>query len=148
MSTIASAVSRGGEIECDHDLHAFLCGLEGDSSLFQLEQLRERLVALDDLDVRFGGLDSEDLTNCRNSPLHKRVKALRTRLEAANAELYQSVRSEIVRGDQPRTLLQWLRGAASQNESESPLPGLGFDSRDELASGILQLREPSEPNLQ
>ena len=148
MSTTVSAVSRLSEIECDHDLHAFLCGLEGDSSLFQLEQLRERLVAMDDLDVRFGGFDSEDFTNCRNSRLHKRVKALRTRLEAANAELYQSVRYEIVRGDQPRTLLQWLQGAASQNESESPLPGLGFDSRDELVSGILQLREPSEPNLQ
>jgi hypothetical protein len=62
MSTIASAVSRRGEIECDHDLHAFLCGLEVDSSLFQLEQLRERLVALDDLDARFGGFDLEDFT--------------------------------------------------------------------------------------
>ena len=38
----------------------------------------------------------------------KRAKALRTRLEAANAELYQSVRSDIVRGGQPRVLLQWL----------------------------------------
>lgn len=36
----------------------------------------------------------------------------------------------------------------SQNKSESPLPGLGFDCRDELVSGVLQLREPSEPNLQ
>ena len=143
MSTIVSAVSRQGEIERDHDLHAFLCGLEVDSSLFQLEQLRERLVALDDLDARFGAFDSEDFTNCRNSRLLKRVKALRTRLEAANAELYQSVRSEIVRGDQPRTLLQCLRGVASQNESESPSPGLGFESRDELVSGILQLREPN-----
>lgn len=29
-----------------------------------------------------------------------------------------------------------------------PLSGLGFDCRDELLSGVLQLREPSEPNLQ
>jgi Histone methylation protein DOT1 len=28
------------------------------------------------------------------------------------------------------------------------LPGFGFDCRDELVSGVLQLREPSEPNLQ
>ena len=40
MSTTTSAVSRLGEIECDNDLHAFLCGLEADSSLFQPEQLR------------------------------------------------------------------------------------------------------------
>src|ERR1700733_12873525 len=115
MSTILSAVARQNEIECDRDLHAFLCGLEVDSSLFQLERLRERLVALDDLDARFGGFDSEDFTNCRNSQLLTRVKGARTWLEAANAELYQSVRSEIVRGDQPRTLLQCLQGMASQN---------------------------------
>jgi hypothetical protein len=77
----------------------FLCGREVDSSLFQLEQLRERLVALDDLDARFGGFNSEDFTNYRNSRPLTQVKALRTRLEAANAELFQSVRSELVRGD-------------------------------------------------
>jgi hypothetical protein len=80
--------------------------------------------------------------------MHKRAKALRTRLEAANAELYQSVRSDIVGGGQPGALLQWLQDSASQNESRSPLPGLGFDCRDELLSGVLQLREPSEPDLE
>jgi hypothetical protein len=148
MSTTASAVSRLGEIECDHDLHAFLCGLEADSSLFQPGQLRERLIALDDLDAGFGGFDSDDSTRCTDSRTHQRANALRTRLEAANAEPYQSVRSDIVRGNQPRALLQWLQDSASQNESKSPLPGLGFDCRDELVSGVLQLHEPSEPNLQ
>jgi hypothetical protein len=148
MSTTASAVSREDEIECDHDLHAFLCGLEADSALFQPEQLRERLIALDDLDAGFGGFDSENSTKCTDSRIHQRTKALRTRLEAANAELYQSVRSDIVRGGQPRALLQWLQDSASQNESKIPLPGLGFDWRDELVSGVLQLREPSEPNPQ
>ena len=47
MSTTAGAVSREDEVECNHDLHAFLCGLEADSSLFQPERLRERLIALD-----------------------------------------------------------------------------------------------------
>ena len=148
MSTTTSAVSRLGEIECDNDLHAFLCGLEADSSLFQPGQLRERLIALDDLDAGFGGFDSDDSTRCTDSRTHQRANALRTRLEAANAELYQSVRSDIVRGSQPRALLQWLQDSASQNESKSPLPGLGFDCRDELVSGVLQLREPNEPNLQ
>ena len=148
MSTTVSAVSREGEIECDHDLHDFLCGLEADSSLFQPEQLRERLVALDDLDAGFGGFDSEDSTRCTDSRLHQRAKTLRTRLEAANSELYQSVRSDIVRGGQPRALLQWLEDSASQYESKGPLPGMGFDYRDELVSGVLQFREPSEPNLQ
>jgi hypothetical protein len=148
MSTTIAEVSCEGEIECDHDLHAFLCGLEADSSLFQPEQLRERLIVLDDLDARFGGFDSEEFTRCTDLRIHKRAKALWTQLEAANAKLYQSVRSDIVRGGQPRMLLQWLQDSASQNESKKTLPGLGFDCRDEFVSGVLQLREPSEPNLQ
>jgi hypothetical protein len=147
MSTSASTVSRQREIDCDHGPRAFLCDLETDSSLFQPQQLRERLVALDDLDAIFGGSDSEEFTNCTNSRIYDRVKALRTRLETANAEIYQSVRSDI-RGGQPRTLLQWLQDPARQKESGSPLPGSGFDTRDELVSGILQLREPSEPDRQ
>ena len=147
MSTMAdAAVLREVEIECEHSLHALLCGLEADFSLFQPGQLRERLVALDDLDAGFAGLDFEDSTT--DSPVHKRAKALRTRLETANAELYQSVRSDIVRGGQRGTLLQWLRDSESGNESKCPLPGLGFDCRDELVSGVLRLREPGEPSLQ
>ena len=148
MSTIASADSREDEIECDYDLNAFLWDLEANPSLFQPEQLRERLIALDDLDAGFGGIDSEDSTTCTDSRIHKRAKVLRTRLEAVNAELYQSVRFDMIRGGQPRVLLQWLQNLASQNESQIPLPGLGFDCRDELSSGVLQLREPGEPNLQ
>jgi hypothetical protein len=147
MSTTASADPRETEIEYGHDLHAFLCGLEANSFLFHPAQLRERLIALDDLDTGFGGFDSEDFTRCTDSRIHKRAKVLRTRLEAANAELYQSVRSDIVRGGRPHALLQWLQNSAGQNESQVP-SGLGFDCRDELLSGVLQLREPSEPDLQ
>jgi hypothetical protein len=140
MSTTASAVAPWAGIECGHDLHALLCSLEADSSLFQPGQLRERLIALDDLDAGFGGFE--------DSRIHKRAKALRTRLEAANAEQYQSVRSDIVRRGQSRALLQWLQNLTRQNNSKRPSPGLGFDCRDELLSGVLQLREPSEPNFQ
>jgi Histone methylation protein DOT1 len=148
MSTIVSALSLPGEIEGDHDLHRLLRGLEAKSSLVQPEQLRERLIALDDLDAGFGGLDSEDSTICVNSQLLERARLLKTRFETANAERYQSIRSEFVRTGQPDTLLHWLQGLESRNESTSPLPGLGFDSRDELVSGILQLREPGEPSPQ
>jgi hypothetical protein len=150
VSTIATGVPLEDEIECHTDPQAFLCALEADSSLFLPDQLRERLIALDDLDAGFGGFDSEDSTRCSYSRLRlrQRAKALRIRLEAANSELYQSVRSDIVRCGEPRALLQWLEDSATDNEPRSPLPGLGFAYRDELVSGILQLLEPSEPNLQ
>jgi Histone methylation protein DOT1 len=147
MSTITWPASPAGRIECDHDLHVLLCGLETDPSLFQPEQLRQRLMALDDLDAGFGGFDSEDSERCTDLRIHNRAKALRARLEVANAEQYRSVRSEIVRGGQSRALLQWLQDLASRNKSKRPLPGLGFDCRDELVSGVLQLREPSEPSF-
>jgi hypothetical protein len=148
MSTMTVYIPREYEIECHIDRSALLCALEADSSLLLPAQLRDRLIALDDVDAGFGSFYSEASTRCAYSYLHQRAKALRTRLEAANLELYQSVRSEIVRGGQPRALLQWLRDSASDNEEGSPLPGLGFDYRDELVSGVLQLLEPGEPDRQ
>ena len=148
VSTITIGAPFEDELKCHTDLHAFLCVLESDSFLFLPDRLRERMIALDDLDAGFGGFDSEDSTRSRYSRLHQRAKALRIRLEASNSELYQSMRSDIVRGCQPRALLQWLEDSASDNEPRSPLPGLGFDYRDELVSGMLQLLEPSETNPQ
>jgi hypothetical protein len=148
VSTIIAAGPLEDELERHTDLRAVLSPLRADSSLFLPDQLRKRLIALDDLDARFGGFDCEDSKRYTYSRLHQRAKAIRIRLETANAELYQSVRSDIVRGGQPRALLQWLEDSASDNESRSPLPGLGFDYRDELVCGVLQLPEPSEPNLQ
>jgi hypothetical protein len=144
MSTMTAHIPREDEIECCNDLHALLCALEADSSLFLPAQLRERLIALDDVDAGFGGFDSEDSSGDTYSRLHQRAKVLRIRLEAANMELYRSVRSDIVRGGQPRMLLPWLGGSAGGSELGGPLPGLGFDYRDELVSGVLQLPEPDE----
>jgi histone methylation protein DOT1 len=147
MSTTSSARPRVYEFQCAYDPDAFFWDLEANSSLFQPQQLRERLIALDKLDVRFGGLDAEDSTTCADSRLHIRAKALRTRIEAVNAELYKCVRNDIVRGGRPRLFFQWLKDLASQNESQITFPGLGFDCSDEFLSGVLQLREPGEPKL-
>jgi hypothetical protein len=145
VSTTTTAGPIEDEIERQTDLHALLSLLEADPFLFLPDQLRKRLIALDDLDAGFGGLVCEDSTRCTYSHLHQRAQAVLIRLEAANAELYQSVRSDIVRGCQSRGLLQWLEDSASDHEPRIPLPGLGFDYRDELLSGVLQLSEPSEP---
>jgi hypothetical protein len=110
MSTTISGVSDEAEIECDHDLHFCLCDLDADASLFQPEQLRDRLIALDALDAQFGGFASEDLSRSGDLRTYKRAKALRARLEAVNTELYQSVRSAIAPGGQPGALFKWLQG--------------------------------------
>jgi hypothetical protein len=128
------------------DLHDF-SALEAKSSLFEPEQVRARLDVLDDLDAGFGDFDSGPFKNDRNERIYHRVKAIRTRLEAVNAELYQFIRSEILHGAQPHTLLQWIQASANRDETGSPDPGLAYDYRDELVSGILQFREPSEANL-
>jgi len=148
MSTITAGLLCRDEIERYSDLHAFVCVLEGDSSLFLRGQLRKRLIALDEIDAGFGGFDSENPARCADSRLQERAKVLRMRLEAVNRELYGSVRSDIVRGGEPRALLQWLEDVASEDERRGVLPGLGFDSRDELVSGVLQVPAPGDPNLE
>jgi hypothetical protein len=147
VSTTTAAGLLEDETEIRTDSHALLSLLEADDFLILPGQLRKRLMALDDLDAGFGSFDCGESKRCTYSCLHRRAKALQLRLEAANAELYQSVRSD-VRGGQQRALLRWLEEAGSDNEPRSPLPGLGFDYRDELVSGVLQLPEPGEPNLQ
>jgi hypothetical protein len=122
--------------------------LEAEPSLFLPGQLRERLTALDDLDVGFGEFDLEGSAKAERSRLHQRAKELWIRLEAANTDLYRSVRADIFRTGPPRLLLHWFGESASENQPRSPLPGLGFDYRDELVCGFLQLLEPGEPHRQ
>ncbi len=129
------------------DWHDVLSGLEADSSLIEPEQLRERLEVLDALDAGFGDFDSAPFSNDRNERIYQRVKAIRTRIETINAELYQSIRSEIMHGAQCCALLRWIQGPANREDEETPAPGPAYDYRDEVLSGILQLREPSEANL-
>jgi hypothetical protein len=66
--------------------------------------------------------------------IHRRAAALRTRLEQANLQLYQTARSEIQHGAMPQTLLQWA--------TVNPEAGQAYDFLDELISGVLQLEEP------
>jgi hypothetical protein len=144
MSTAIADIPLQCELE--HPiLYALLSRLEADPSLLLPDRWHDRLVALDNLDACFGGFDES--ANQAHSLIYDRAKALRTRYEAVNAKLYRSLRAEIAREGQPRTVFQRLLGSASRQEFGSPLPGPSFDTRDELVSGILELREPGEPNL-
>ena len=126
------------------DLQNFLRGLANDSCLFHPKQLRERLDALDDLDIRFGDFSAAEYMNDPDARITNHAKAMRARLEAVNTALYESIRSQIVRGAPPHILLQWIQASAGQEERA---PGFGYDYRDEVLTGVLQLREPREPRL-
>jgi hypothetical protein len=136
--------SPGWNAMLPQDLQNLLADLETDPALFEPEQLRQRLDALDNLDNIFGNLPAEELMNDADARIHSHTKAIRARIEAVNTVLYESIRSEIVRGAPPHTLLRWVQGSAGRDETA---PGLGYDYWDEVVSGVLQLREPREPRL-
>lgn len=72
--------------------------------------------------------------------LSKRVRTLRSRLEAANSALYRSIRTQMRRDAPADSLRRWMRICQAKG---APRPGLSYDSLDELISGVLQLREPA-----
>ena len=102
------------------DWHHLLSGLETHSSLMQPEQLQERLEVLDALDAAFGDFESGPFEIDRNVRMYARIKAIRTRLEAINAELYHSIRSEIMHGAQPYALRRWIQRPANREDKERP----------------------------
>lgn len=123
-----------------------LIEIESDPLLLDPSQLRRRLEALDKLDIEFGGFEYESFSNDADERIHLRARTIRASLEAVNADLYQSIRTEIINGTPPHTLLQRIDSLTSHHETELPAPGLAYDYRDDLVAGILQFREPSEPN--
>ncbi|WP_263419744.1 SAM-dependent methyltransferase [Terriglobus albidus] len=113
-------------------LDGFLAELEVDSDLFGRDGLRKRIDALDRLDFFLGSAGP------RSSLGVQRAVTMRSRLDAANAAVYDAIREEIRQGS-VADVWQWLRG---QRETELPRHGLSYDSLDEIVSGLLQLHVP------
>ncbi len=95
--------------------------LEGDPALYEPCQLRERVAALERLE--FFGLD-------------ERAMAVSRRLEAANFELFQAIRSEIQLERGAEALLPWAREIGFAR-------GEGYDYLDELVLASCSLRRVS-----
>jgi Histone methylation protein DOT1 len=148
MSTMAGEIvgSLSNQALCV-SFDNLLADLETDSSLFEPEQLQARLDALDELDVRFGDFTAEEFMKTSDRRMSRRAKAIRARMESANADIYRSIRSEIVRAEPPQALLRWIQKSASRDQTTRPSPGFGYDNRDEVVNGVLDLREPTEPRL-
>ncbi len=119
------------------DLNRLIAQLEGDSSLFEPDQLRKRIEVLDELDGYFGDAGP---AAAAKSNLFERTRAIQTRLEAMNAAIYLGIRSEVQQGARSDQLLRWME--ICSDRKETPPRGLGYDCLDELISGVFQLQEP------
>jgi hypothetical protein len=124
-------------------LTSLLQTLDLDPSLLLPHSLRERLLAIDELDVLLGGISSPLSGHADLAQIGSRALALLSRLESANAKLYQSIRAEIISGE-ARTILPWLEDLAPDERTTGLRPGLGFDARDDFMASIFQHSDPGE----
>ena len=117
--------------------------LENEPSLVEPGQLRRRLEALDQLDACFP-YASEGAPGAEIKPgLYLRARTICAKLEAANCELYESIRSDIRRGSGPDALLRWVHPTVDIEDASGSANGLGYDFLDELVRGVLPFEEPA-----
>ena len=103
----------------------FLSTLEANRALGEPGQLRERLEALDRLELL--------LLDGRAS---ERARALQDRLEASNRDAFGALRGEIQRGAGASALARWVPTGA--------VGGEGYDYLDALIAGVLQFELADE----
>ncbi len=124
------------------DLEALLHRCEGQSALFDPLHFAERIAALDRLEVILDLAEGTDETT-NDKALLGRAQALTSQLQAANNALFVELRSEIQSGNGHAALGRWI--SASQDQGTEIKPGLSYDWRDDLVTGILELEEPDSP---
>jgi precorrin-6B methylase 2 len=102
---------------------SLLARFENAGLLLGPDSLAERFDLLDQLELHFPQVGS-------------RAQALRARLEAANIELFQSIRLEILRGACPALFAQELLTPAAQPAGDH------YDHLDELLAGVFAFPAP------
>ncbi|HVT98085.1 MAG TPA: hypothetical protein VHE33_11310 [Acidobacteriaceae bacterium] len=132
-----------GHRDRQEELHAFLWEAGNEADLLRPDGVAERLRILDALDSVMGDAIGWTAGSAFGIEVHlaARLRKVRRQLEWANEEIFDELRGEIVREGHSRRLWQMLRGGEGGEEPQ----GLRFDVRDEIASGVLRLGEPGEP---
>lgn len=111
-------------------LQTLLDALEHDAGLREPDALRERFDALDRIELlQLGGAPGPGASALR-------IVALREDFEAMNTASFAHAREAIRRGVVPALLQRCL-------DEPGHAEGDGYDWRDELVEGVLQLRPPS-----
>ena len=118
--------------------------LEQDVSLYEPDQLRQRLEALDRIETCLFHMPRPegDAETAEELALKRRVEVISENMEAANHRLYQEIRAEIRRGDGAKRLLEWAQVYDPAVHADYQLNGVGYDYLDALVSGVLQFEEP------
>jgi hypothetical protein len=130
-------------------LQTLIGELEEDCSLHEPDRLRQRIEALDRLDAYLFDEEFDSQlpaigTQSIGVEIYPRAKALYTRLELANSELFQTIRYDIQRATGPYGLLQRLAKQSDQDgDVIGSANGEGYDYLDELVSGVLQFEKPA-----
>jgi hypothetical protein len=117
-------------------LNSLLERLEQDRSLDDPARLRERLDALDRLELCV--IDGED---------QGRAEALRAKLEAVNEALYRQLRDAIRQGAGAEALSRWMEPQPGDAVGEAQHAD-GYDYLDELVSGVLQFGQPDDADIE
>jgi hypothetical protein len=132
--------------------------LEQDSSLEEPDRLRERIEALDRLDVFHldaanPEADKPEAHKLGGQPpavkpiapaIRNRAKALRAKLEAANSALYEKIHEEIRSGCRPDALLQYVPTVSRVGGTIRRAHGEGYDYLDDLLTGVLNFETPAD----
>lgn len=115
-------------------LHALIDALEHDAALHDPGCLRQRLDALDRIELL-------RLTATEPAALGHRITDMQERFGALNSNLYARMRNTVRSGLTPPLLRQCLAEASLDDSG-----GIGYDWRDELLEGVLQLTPPATPD--
>ncbi len=134
------AGDSGGITRMTGAVESLIEELECDRSLDEPDRLRQRIEALDQLEPWLLVGDSARLLV---PGIYQRAKAIYSKLEAVNAELYRTIRREIQRGAGPNVLFQYLPEFGSDPLPDGDESRESYDYLDELIGGGLQIPEPS-----
>jgi len=118
-------------------LASLIESLGQDRSLHEPRRLRERMEALDSLEVFLS--DGRPI----EPAIHRRTTAIHAELQSVNSRLYDALRRDIQRGAGADSFLEWVRDRPAGNGVATLPNRTGYDYRDELVSGILRFEQPA-----
>jgi hypothetical protein len=119
-------------------LEALIEELEQDRSLDEPDRLRQRIEALDRIELHLPQIGESAI----GDGLQDKARAIYAKLEAVNCKLYREIRSEIQQGAAADRLLEWVSGSGRDQRAAGLARGEGYDYLDALVSGVLQFEEP------